>query len=62
MSEYMPPFKITNEILTYIASVSEKIGKISAVSNLESKQHLRKNTRSNEWLYSIWEDEKHKPV
>ncbi len=48
MSEYMPPFKITNEILTYIASVSEKIGKISAVSNLESKQHLRKNTRSNE--------------
>ncbi len=45
MSEYMPPFKITNEILTYIASVSEKIGKISAVSNLESKPHLRKNNR-----------------
>ncbi len=45
MSEYMPPFKITNEILTYIASISEKIGKISAVSNLESKPHLRKNNR-----------------
>ncbi len=45
MSEYIPPFKITNEILTYVASISEKIGKISAVSNLESKPHLRRNNR-----------------
>lgn len=45
MSVYTPPFKITNEILSYVASISEKIGKISAVSNLESKPHLRRNNR-----------------
>ncbi len=45
MSVYTPPFKITNEILSFVASISEKIGKISAVSNLESKPHLRRNNR-----------------
>lgn len=45
MSEYIPPFKITNEILSYVASVSEKIGKISVVNNLQSKPHLRRNNR-----------------
>ena len=28
MSEYTPPFHITNEILSYVASISEKIGKL----------------------------------
>ena len=45
MSGYEPPFQITNEILSYVASISEKIGKMSAVSNLESKPHLRRNNR-----------------
>lgn len=45
MREYIPPFNITNEILSYVASVSEKIGRISAVSNLEAKPHLRRNNR-----------------
>ncbi len=45
MGEYTSPFQITNEILSYVASVSEKIGKISAVTNLESKPHLRRNNR-----------------
>ena len=45
MNEYTPPFQITNEIVAYVASISEKIGKISVVSNLESKPHLRKNNR-----------------
>ena len=45
MNEYTPPFQITNEIVSYVASISEKIGKISVVSNLESKPHLRKNNR-----------------
>lgn len=45
MSEYIPPFKITNEILSYVASVSEKIGKISVVNNLQTKPHLRRNNR-----------------
>lgn len=45
MSGYVPPFQITNEILSYVASIAEKIGKMSAVSNLESKPHLRRNNR-----------------
>lgn len=45
MGEYKPPFTITNEILFYVASISEKIGRIAAISNLEAKPHLRKNNR-----------------
>lgn len=45
MGEYKPPFTITNEILSYVSSISEKVGRISATSNLESKPHLRKNNR-----------------
>ena len=45
MDKYTPPFQITNEILSYVASISEKIGKISAISNLEAKPHLRRNNR-----------------
>ena len=45
MGEYKPPFTITNEILSYVSSVSEKIGRITAVSNLAEKPHLRKNNR-----------------
>ena len=45
MGDYKPPFTITNEILAYVASISEKIGRISAISNLESKPHLRRNNR-----------------
>lgn len=45
MGDYKPPFTITNQILSYVSSVSEKIGRITATSNLESKPHLRKNNR-----------------
>ncbi len=45
MGKCVPPFQITNEILSYVASISEKIGKISAISNLEAKPHLRRNNR-----------------
>lgn len=45
MSEYKPPFTITNQILSYVASISEKIGLIAATNNMESKPHLRKNNR-----------------
>lgn len=45
MSGYKPPFNITNEILAYVSSISEKIGKISATNNLETKPHLRRNNR-----------------
>ena len=45
MEKYKPPFTITNEILTYVSSVSEKIGQITASSSLEAKPHLRKNNK-----------------
>lgn len=45
MGKYQPPFTITNEILSYVSSISEKIGRITAISNLETKPHLRKNNR-----------------
>lgn len=42
---YEPPFTITNEILSHVSSISEKIGKMAIASNLESKPHLRRNNR-----------------
>ena len=45
MGEYKPPFTITNKILSYISSISEKIGRITAISNLETKPHLRRNNK-----------------
>ena len=45
MEEYKTPFTITNEILSHVSSVSEKIGRITATNNLEAKPHLRRNNR-----------------
>ena len=45
MRVYKPPFTITNEILAHVSSISEKIGRITATGNLESKPHLRKNNK-----------------
>lgn len=45
MGKYKPPFTITNEILSYVSSISEKIGRMTATGNLETKPHLRKNNR-----------------
>lgn len=42
---YKPPFTITNAMLSYVSSISEKIGRITATSHLEAKPHLRKNNR-----------------
>lgn len=42
---YQPLYTITNQILVYVSSISEKIGNISATHNLESKTHLRRNNR-----------------
>ena len=43
--DYKPPFTITNTILKYVASISEKLGKLNATHGLENKPHLRKNNR-----------------
>ena len=45
MNAYIPPFTITNEILSYVSTISEKIGRITAISNLENKPQLRKKNR-----------------
>ena len=45
MNDYKPPFTITNEILTHVSSISEKVGRITAINNMETKPHLRKNNR-----------------
>ncbi|MBU5626367.1 Fic family protein [Oscillibacter sp. MSJ-2] len=45
MNHYTPPYAITNEILSYVSSISEKVGRMTTVANLESKPHLRKNNR-----------------
>ena len=45
MEKYTPPFTITNEMLSLVSSISEKVGKISVTTNLENQPHLRKNNR-----------------
>ena len=37
MGDYAPPFTITNKILTYVSSISEKIGRITARSQEKSE-------------------------
>ena len=45
MGDYRPPFTVTNKILLYVSSISEKIGRITATDSLTTKLHLRKNNR-----------------
>lgn len=45
MGNQKPPYTITDEILSYVSSISEKIGHITATAHLETKPHLRKNNR-----------------
>ena len=42
---YIPPYHITDKILSFVADISEKIGKITERTNLDSKPHLRKNNK-----------------
>lgn len=45
MENYNPPFTITNEMLSHISSISEKIGRIVPTRNLDNKPHLRRNNK-----------------
>lgn len=45
MSDYTPPYTISNRMLELVASISEKVGMISSHKALESKPHLRRNNR-----------------
>lgn len=44
MGKYKPPFTITNKILSYVSSISEKIGQITAIKILdEISAQIREN-------------------
>lgn len=45
MGDYKPPFTVTDKMISYISSISEKIGRITVTNSLMSKPHLRKNNR-----------------
>lgn len=45
MTACQPPFHITNSMLMYVSSISEKVGEINILQNMEAKPHLRKNNR-----------------
>lgn len=45
MSGYIPPYQITDKILSLVSFISEKIGRITEHSKLDSKPHLRKNNK-----------------
>lgn len=45
MSKYTPPFSVTNTILTLVAEIAEKTGRITSYRSFETKPHLRRNNR-----------------
>lgn len=45
MEQYVPPFSITNRMLTCVAQIAEKTGMISNYHSFETKPHLRRNNR-----------------
>lgn len=45
MDRYDPPYTITDSMLERVASISEKLGRISTAHGLENKPHLRRNNR-----------------
>lgn len=45
MGNYIPPYQISDKMLQYVSSISEKVGQIAERSNMESKPHLRRNNR-----------------
>lgn len=45
MKGYIPPYEITDRILSLVSLISEKIGQITERNTLESKPHLRRNNK-----------------
>ena len=45
MNNYVPPYTISDRMLQLVSDISEKVGRISSYSELESKPHLRKNNK-----------------
>ncbi len=45
MKVYSPPFSITNEMVSLVSEISDKLGRLSNYKKFESKPHLRRNNR-----------------
>ena len=45
MEQYIPPFSITNTMLTLVAEIAEKTGRITSFRSFERKPYLRRNNR-----------------
>ncbi len=45
MSQYAPPFSITNQMLSLVGSISEKIGRIDGIHALDSRPRLRRSNQ-----------------
>lgn len=45
MDNYTPPFTVTDDILALVASISEKVGRLTVAATTPAKPHLRKNNR-----------------
>ena len=47
MEKYIPPYTITNEMLTKVSNIMEKIGKLDNYTLLDKTPYLRKQTKIN---------------
>lgn len=45
MNKYIPPFEITQEMVTRISNISEKVTQLDHFSNLSKRPYLRKQTK-----------------
>lgn len=45
MSDYVPPYTISNRMLELVSDISEKVGKIGSHKELTSRPHLRRKNR-----------------
>ena len=58
MNTYAPPFKLTNTMLDLVASISEKVGRITTGKNLESNRGKfiddRTGKRCHRWKACAW--------
>ena len=45
MESYLPPYTISNQMLTLVAQIAEKTGRVSHYRSFETKPRLRRNNR-----------------
>lgn len=53
MERYVPPFSITNQMLTLATQIAQKIGRVSNYRSFEAKPHLRRNNRIRSTHFSL---------